>query len=149
MHDAMEELKRAEHLLYVSLKYTRTVDVLKSLLLRLISGLDVTISCLLQRAKDKKRIKEIPPQITVRCELVKKLYNDEKINEMLQFYLTLRKINKAEYKKSNEYRRHVTMTATTDDGIIEVNLDIIKEYFHKTGEYVDYVDNLLNPKKQS
>ena len=147
MHESREEMKRAEHMLYVSLKYTRTVDVIKNLIDRLISGITLTIDYLLIEAKEKKRIKEIPPQTGLKCEIVQTLYTDEKIKEMISFFLMLRKISKAEYKRSNEFRRHVTMTATTDTGTVEINLDVIKEYFEKSMEYLDYAENLINPKK--
>ena len=43
---AKEELKRADHLYYVSLKYTKTVDVIKSIIERLINAFDFTIDSL-------------------------------------------------------------------------------------------------------
>lgn len=148
MHEAREELKRADHLLYVSLKYTRTVDVIKSLIERLLNGLNVAIDCLLNHAKEKKRIKEIPENHGLKCELARKTYNDEKISDMIGFAMMLRKISKADYKRSNEFRRHVTMTAITDSGIVNITLDVIKEYYERTVDYIDYVDNMLNPKKE-
>ncbi len=148
IHEAREELKRADHLLYVSLKYTRTVDVIKSLIERLLNGLTIAIDCLLQRAKEKKRIKEIPQNLGLKCDLAKKKYNDEKISDMIGFAMMLRKISKADYKRSNEFRRHVTMTAITDSGIVNITLDVIKEYYERTVDYIDYVDNMLYPKKE-
>ena len=60
LEEAREELKRADHLIYVSLKYTRTVDVIKSVIDRLISCLDFVIDKLLDHAIDKKLISEKP-----------------------------------------------------------------------------------------
>ena len=40
LSDAVEEIKRVDHLVFVSLKYTRTVDVIKSVVDRIISALD-------------------------------------------------------------------------------------------------------------
>ncbi len=148
MDEAREELKRADHLLYVSLKYTRTVDVIKSLIERLLNGLNIAIDRLLKHAKEKKRIKDTPENHGLKCELVRKTYNDEKISDMIRFTMMLRKISKADYKRSNEYRRHVTMTAITDSGIVNITLDVIKEYYDRTTDYIDYVDGMLNPKKE-
>ncbi|MBI4439239.1 hypothetical protein HY640_04865 [Candidatus Woesearchaeota archaeon] len=147
LKQAREELKRADHLLYVSLKYTRTVDVIKSIILRLISGLGFSIDTLLYKAKERKLLREVPDQAGLKCELVKKLYPDESVADMVNMYLMLRKISKAEYKKSNEYRRHVTMTATTDQGIITINLDVIKDYYNRAVAYTNHVEDLLYPKK--
>ena len=37
LEEAFEELKRVDHLIYVSLKYTRTTDVLKNVIDRMIT----------------------------------------------------------------------------------------------------------------
>ena len=41
MFESREELKRVEHIIYVSLKYTRTTDVLRNALLRFVSFFDL------------------------------------------------------------------------------------------------------------
>ena len=41
--EAREELKRLEHIIYVSLKYTRTVDVILNALKRMVSTYDFII----------------------------------------------------------------------------------------------------------
>lgn len=41
--NAVEELKRVDHLIYVSLKYTRTVDVIRSVINRLIESYNAII----------------------------------------------------------------------------------------------------------
>ncbi|MBI3052300.1 hypothetical protein HYY74_07670 [Candidatus Woesearchaeota archaeon] len=148
IEEASEELKRADHLLYVSLKYTRTVDVIKSIIDRLISGISLAIDALLERAKERKKVKEIPSNAGLKAELVKKLFNDEKITDMVIFYQTLKKISRAEYRRSNEYRRHVTMTAITDSGILLITMETIREYYDRTVGYVAYADSLLNPRKE-
>src|SRR3989344_6880571 len=141
--DARNELKRAEHILYVSLKYTRTVDVLRNLLERLITCLDITIRSALRTAKEKKVIDDKPENQGDRCEELRKVMADEKTTEMLQFYMALRKISRAEYTKSREFRRHVTMTAQTDEGPVDINLDISKEYFEKSVSYVEHIEQKL------
>ena len=56
----------------------------------------------------------------------------------------LRKILRADHSKREEYRRHVTMTASLSNGeTIEVNIDIAKEYYDKTRQFVDFVAQLL------
>ena len=60
---AREELKRVDHLIFVSLKYTRTVDVLKSVLTRLINCFECIIIGVLNDAYEQKKIKAVPPAI--------------------------------------------------------------------------------------
>ena len=60
LEEARNEIKRAEHLMFVSLKYTRTVDVIRSLLERLVSALEACINSALEAAKERGTIDEIP-----------------------------------------------------------------------------------------
>lgn len=146
--NAREELKRADHLIFVSLKYTRTVDVIRSVVERLINALDTTVNALLEYAKKKKMIKEIPESNMAKAEILKKAFNDDMIIDLVMFYMYLRKISKAEYKKSREYRRHVTMSALIDEGIINIEIDTVREYYDKTKNYVDYAEEMFGLRKE-
>lgn len=139
LNDARRELTRADHLIYVSLKYIRTVDVIRSVINRLISGFDFGVVALLELAKQKKKIEEYPKNVALRCALAKKLYKDEEIIKHINFYLTLRKIMRADYKKSTEYRRHVTMTALTDEGLINIDIDKVEEFYKTAQHFVELV----------
>ena len=88
LDEAKEELKRADHLIFVSLKYTRTVDVLKSVIERLINSFDFGIIALVEYLKKKKKKNKVYPKATIlRCDLIKEEFKDNKINEYLDFYL--------------------------------------------------------------
>ncbi|MEK6874986.1 MAG: hypothetical protein AABX52_04525 [Nanoarchaeota archaeon] len=142
LEDAKEELKRADHLMYVSLKYTRTVDVIKSIVERLINTYDFAMQAMLC-LKDIKNIPKIP---RLQVEAIKKEYSshpdNERIKTYLNLYLLLRSIDKASFERSLEFRRHVTMTAHLDDKDIEVSIDIIEDYFNKAKEFLNFVEQL-------
>lgn len=141
---AQQELKRADHLIYVSLKYTRTVDVLKSILDRLVNAIDAGLDALLIKARQDKRISEVPRLPRLKIEQVKKAYADnEKLLNYLEFYSLLRKIGKASFSRAQEYRRHVTMTAILDDKKIEITIDIISDYFHKIKEFLALAESIV------
>jgi hypothetical protein len=142
--EAKDELKRADHLLYVSLKYTRTVDVIRNIIDRLINSLEFTISDLLTYAKDKEMIPEKPANMGLMCDVLKKTFkDDEKIQEMVNFFLMLRRISRAEYKKSSEYRRHVSMSVILDEIILNISIDKIKEYYDATVSFVEYAEKTI------
>lgn len=147
LEDAAEEIKRAEHLFYVSLKYTRTVDVIRSLIDRLISTFDHGILSLLKYAKEKKKIKDIPPTPVVRAQLVEKTFKEINLKNYLDMYLLHRKLLRAPYTKREEYRRHVTMTSELEDQKIEVNIDTLKEDFDKTMDFLRLVKDTIRSKK--
>jgi len=143
--DAKEELKRVDHLVYVSLKYTRTVDVIRCVLQRIISSYDCFIVALAEHAKDKKLIEDVPTTPGLKCDVLEKVFKDnEQIKEHLRFYLLLRKIMRLEYQKSREFRRHVTMTVKVDDALLEVNIDLLTEYYDKTKEFAGLVEELIS-----
>lgn len=136
---AKEEIKRADHLMYVSLKYTRTVDILKSIIERLINAFNFGIDALLK----KKKVRDIPTIPKIKLDLVRKNYPDEDLNNFLQLYQLFREIDKASFDRAREYRRHVTMTAHLDDKEIEVTIDIIEDYYGKTKEFIEYVESIV------
>jgi hypothetical protein len=137
LENAQQELKRADHLIYVSLKYTRTVDVLKSIIERLIATVDAGLDALLHTAKAEGKIPAIPTLPRLKIEALRKVYADnEQLKQYLAFYLLLRKLDKAKFERAQEYRRHVTMKAELDNSKAEITIDIISDYFHKTKEFL-------------
>ncbi len=144
LDEARQELKRVDHLVYVSLKYTRTVDVIKSVVERLINAFDFALLELLNYLKEKKKIKEIPQSPGLKADLIEKNFHNQELNSYISFYLMLRKISRAQYTKREEYRRHVTMIASLDNGeTVELNIDILKEDYDKTKQFLDFVTQLL------
>ena len=147
---AIQELKRVDHLFWVSLKYSRTVDVIKHVIDRLISCIGYGIESILKYAHEKKLITNIPENAGLRCELLKKTYPDNAyLIENINFYLKLRKLSKAEYAKREEFRRHVTMIATIDKGeVVEVTIDTLKEDYEKTRTFLTFVKRMINEEKE-
>lgn len=126
-----EELKRADHMLYVTLKYTRTVDVIKNIIKRLISALDFAVADALKKLKIKSA--KIP-QLRFK-QLITKI---PKLKPYSIFYLMLRKIDKAKFTGKEEYRKNVSLI--TKD--VTVTVETLKEYFAKTKEFVTLLKNL-------
>ncbi len=149
LSNAREELKRVDHLIYVSLKYTRTCDIFKSIIQRLIDSLDNTLLAILKKFEDEKKIYEIPSQPGVRCSTIREHMTDEKVDELIEFYLLLRQINRAEFTRFREFRRHVTMTVNLAGEELEITIDRITEYYKRTREYIEHVDKTLHPEKVS
>lgn len=150
LEQSRKELSRADHLLFVSLKYTRTVDVLKSLIERLISAMSFSNHALLLHLKDMKKLSAVPELPRNQVEIIKKEFvNDKTLLNFIDFYLLLRKLDKAEYERSSEFRRHVTMTAFVEGKKVEVTIDIITDYFNKAKEYLTFATNLIKPQTQN
>ena len=142
---AVDEIKRVDHLVYVSLKYTRTVDVIKNILDRMVASFECILNGILKEDEKKGRIFEVPNTPAAKLRDIRSLHSDEKsLMNILDFYVHLRKLHNAEYSASREFRRHVTMTAKLPDGeIVEVNIDVISEYYHNCKKLLEDVKHLF------
>jgi hypothetical protein len=149
LEDAREELKRVDHLIYVSLKYTRTVDVLLNVIKRLIDAYDFAIDAILSYAEEKGMLQEeVPNNPLSRADLVLRTFQDPIIKDNMELYLLFRKLVKADYERFNEYRRHVTLKTVIDKRDIEIKIDNVTEYYNIIKEFVKYIDNLVNEVKE-
>jgi hypothetical protein len=127
---AKGQLLRAEHLFYVTLKYTRTADVIRNAIKRLISALDYTVEDMLEA----KKIKNMPPIPLMRVDLLKKAFpKDKKALELIDFYYLLRRIDKSRFEVKEEFRKNVALVADGET----VNIERLKEFLHKTKEFVE------------
>ncbi len=141
-NNAKQELKRVDHLIFVSLKYTRTADVLKNILTRLIDAYDFLIQALLKKAMEDERLDEMPTAPILKAEKAKEIYSeDERIIKAIDFYLLLRKLNKAEYEAFNEYRRHLTMKVELEGKEYEITIDKATDYYKEALDFVEYLKN--------
>jgi len=136
------EVKRIDHLIYVSLKYTRTVDVIRSVIERMMNVFEIGIEAMLEKVNRKKKI-EIPTQPLLKIKLIKELYPSEKLNGFMDFYSRLRELLKAKYSRREEFRRHVTMLSEISSGFIEVNIDTLNEDYEKIKDFVGYLERVL------
>ena len=144
LEESKGELKRADHLIYVSLKYTRTVDVIKSIIERLINAFNNGILVLLTYAEEKHMITSYPESPVQRCSMLKHVFKEqEDIPGYTEFYLFLRKLSRAEYTSHREYRRHVTMVAKVDGKEINVDIDTIHQYYEKAKAFVVFIEGLI------
>jgi len=143
IEEAGDELKRAEHLIYVSLKYTRTVDVLLNSLNRMIDAYSLLIDVLILYAKDTKNLQEDPQTPLAKGNIVKKLYGQQEIQDNLDLYFLFRKISRAPYQADQEYRRNVSLITTIEGREEIINIDILTQYFEFQREFFKFVVTML------
>jgi len=137
--DAKEELKRIDHLIYVTLKYTRTVDVFLSIIKRMINSYEFIVDALLEKAKEEGKIEEIPDIPLTKANKVLEFYDDKDIKEHIEKYLVFRKLRRSNYEKKNEFRRHVTMSAIIDGKVVEVTIDSVTKEYHSIKDLIEKV----------
>ena len=140
IHRIEKEKKSAEHLLFASMKYTKTCDVMVNLLHTWRSMIELCVEAILEHAKKKKLIKVIPEAPRARIEVVELISKKNPIvMKTMIFYLFLRRIDALEQLRRNEFRKNVTLEIIDGDKITEINMDKIKEWYELTEEFLKEV----------
>lgn len=140
MDNIIKEKISADHLLYVSLKYTKTCDVIINLLLRWKVMIEMAMDELEKRLKKEKKWKPVPDAPRAKLVQLKKIYEKEKvILEVLELYEMFRDIEKLDKIRENEFRKGVNLKVTYKGKIVNVNLDKLKEYFDLLERFISYL----------
>lgn len=140
----MKEKISADHLLYVSLKYTKTCDVILNLLKRWVIMINHCIDALLEQLKKKKKIKDIPLAPRQKAELVKKYFkNTPEIIKALEIYDFFKRIDDFRAVKECEFRKDVRLKVMDQGQEIIINLDKLKEYSLILESFISYVKQFL------
>ncbi|MDP3916836.1 MAG: hypothetical protein Q8Q42_00945 [Nanoarchaeota archaeon] len=141
---SLEELKRADHSIYVSLKYTRTVDIIKNTIKRLLSAFDISIIQGLEYAKENKKISSIPASSHQRALLMVKFY--PQLKRSIEFYTRLKNVDRADYTKKEEYRKNVALIAKVGSNKVEVNTEELRNFFDQTVSFTKCVTKITSSK---
>jgi hypothetical protein len=146
LFDAKEELKRVDHQIYVSLKYTRTVDVLMNCLGRMIDAYSCMIDALLGHAVEKKLVREefVPSSPLERLEFARTVFKDENVQRNMELYALMRKVVKTHPKKEQEFRRHVALRSMVDGREVKVDIDVVTEYYGMMKEFFEWIDKKIS-----
>jgi hypothetical protein len=145
LDDAREELKRVDHLIYVSLKYTRTVDVFLNAVGRMIDAYEFMFDAVLKHAVEHKKIKDVPKTPIEKGNLVLELYPDDlQFKQNVDMFFLLRKLAKSTaHTKEQEYRRHVTMRAQIDGREEILDIDNMTERYHMQMDFYGRVRKVI------
>lgn len=129
MERIIKEKISADHLLYVSLKYTKTCDVIINLLLRWKIMIEMGMEWLVEKAKKQKKWKAVPDAPRAKLVQLKQIYaNNPDISKALELYELFRDIENLEKIRENEFRKGVNLKINYRGQLINVNLDKLKEY---------------------
>ena len=140
-NEAREELKRADHLIFVTLKYTKTVDVIKNTIHRLINAYDYGIIYALEFLKKQKKLKELPLTPLSRAQELKKLTaRRPEMKPFMEFYFLLKRIDKAEFTKKEEYRKNVALSVLENDEVFTIDIERLFEFYKRTRDFIDFVE---------
>lgn len=144
MEEIIQEKISADHLLYVSLKYTKTCDVIINLLLRWRKMIDTSIEEILKYAKKKKRILSIPTNPIGKIELIQKLFKkDKNFLDVINFYIMLKKLEELRKERIGEFRKNVNLKIFYKGEEINVNLEQLKIYADNLEKFISTTKQFL------
>ncbi|MBD3253432.1 hypothetical protein GF386_06875 [Candidatus Pacearchaeota archaeon] len=143
----MKEKISSDHLLYVSMKYTKTCDVMINLIKRWKIMMDYAFDGLLEKIKKKKLIKEIPTAPRSRLEILKEKFKDDpEVSDAIKEYEMFKLIDVLKKTKEGEFRKGVCLKVTYKGEEIEINLDKLKEYSEILERFINYTKFFLSSK---
>lgn len=144
----IQEKISADHLLYVSLKYTKTCDVILNLLLRWRKMIETSINEILKAAKKKKKISKIPENPVGQIEAMRKIFrNNKDVLKVMDMYDMFRKIEELRKERTGEFRKNVTLKLFYKGEEINVNLEELKIYAENLEKFISITKQFLLSKK--
>lgn len=148
MSEALEKIIKekisADHLLYVSMKYTKTCDVMINLLKRWKIMIDYAFDGLLEKGKKKKMLKQIPDAPKLRIDTIRKAFKDQKeVVDALEVYEMFKLIDILNKTKEGEFRKGVCLRVTYKKEEIPINLEKLKEYAEILERFINYTKLFL------
>ena len=144
MEDIIQEKISADHLLYVSLKYTKTCDVIQNLITRWKKMIDVSVDAILEHAVKKKKITSIPTNPLGKIETTKKLFKkDKNFLEILELYEMFKKIHELHQERIGEFRKNVNLKVKYRGEEININLEQLKEYASQLEKFISSTKQFL------
>ncbi len=147
IESADEELKRADHLITVSLKISRTCDVMKNAIDRLVTTYEASFEEVLEFMEEKRMIKEIPKSPKQKIKLVKDKIGRGQFNKFIRHYNTMKKVSIADCKSIGEFRKGLTLITKAK---IEIHVDTPKllEWFKETKQARKFMVDWIKEKWQ-
>jgi len=136
--DVIKEKISADHLLYVSLKYTKTCDVILNLLSRWRIMIDTSFAFLIKKAG--RSWKPVPDAPRAKLIQLKKIYsNAPEVMEALELYEFFRDIEGLDKIRENEFRKGVNLRVNYKSKVVNVNLEQLGIYSQILERFISYL----------
>lgn len=140
MEEIIKEKISADHLLYVSLKYTKTCDVIINLLSRWKNMIEKGMDRLVLKAKKDKKWKPVPDAPLAKLIQLRSLYsNKPEVTETLKLYELFKDIDKLEKLRENEFRKGVNLKVFYRNQVVNINLNQLKDYAAILERFISFI----------
>ncbi|MDA3836792.1 MAG: hypothetical protein PF542_04165 [Nanoarchaeota archaeon] len=146
MEEIIQEKISADHLLYVSLKYTKTCDVIMNLLLRWRKMIETCNDHTLRKAQKDELLASIPDNAIGKIREIKILFKDNPdFLEAMNLLMMLRKLENLKTERIGEFRKNVALKIQFRGEEVNVNLEKLKEYAELMEKFINTTKDYLVP----
>ncbi len=139
------ELKRTlnslEHMIYVSCKFTRTTEMIYTVIKHLVEAYDIFFIKGYDYILGSEDTEKVP--FFTKIQLLAKNFEERGITVDLSDYKLLKQILLSEYESIGQYRKNLSLIAYLDDGEIVITLQKLIEFYKN----LKLVYETLNPEK--
>lgn len=135
----------ADHLLYVSLKYTKTCDVILNLLARWKSLIETSFDAILEKQVEDGKIPAMPTNPKQRIEFIKKYFSkNQDIQNIVPVYIFFKRVPDLTKTRSGEFRKNVNLKVQAGPTrIVDINMEKLGEYYEIVEKFISEVNKIL------
>lgn len=142
--ELIKEKTSADHLFYVSLKYTKTCDVILNLIARWKSLIDLSFDLIIEKGVENKKIPTKPTNPKQKLEFIKKYFSKSpSIQTILPLYIFFKRIPDLNKTREGEFRKNVNLKVIDLNKTVEINMEKLTEYAQNVDKFIEEVKVLL------
>ncbi len=142
LEEIIKEKTSADHLLYVSLKYTKTCDVILNLLARWKSLIELSFDALLKKNIEIGKVPHIPESPKQRVEFMKKYFKkSDEIQAVVPLYIFFKRVPDLTKSRGGEFRKNVNLKIIEPRKTTEINME-------KLGDYAEIIEKFSGEVKK-
>ncbi len=143
--EIIKEKTSADHLLYVSLKYTKTCDVILNLISRWQIMIEMSFDAMLEEAKKRKKIPVLPKSPKEKVEFMRKIFKkDIAVQDVIPVYIFFRRVPGLPKTREGEFRKNLNLKVVDGEKIVDINLEKLKEYEEILEKFISSVKHFLS-----
>ena len=144
IEEIIKEKTSADHLLYVSLKYTKTCDVILNLLARWKSLIEISFDAILDNKVEAGKIPEMPTNPKQRIEFIKKYFKkDAAVQDVVPLYIFFKRVPDLNKTRSGEFRKGVNLKVIAPGKVTDINMDKLGEYYEIVEKFIVEAKKIL------
>lgn len=145
IEDILKEKTSADHLLYASMKYTKTCDVILNLIARWKSMIEMSFDAMLEKMVEDGNIKQLPSNPKQKIESLKTYFKKQKVTqEVIPLFIFFRRIPDLQKVREGEFRKNVCLRIVEPGKTVDINLLKLDEYSEVLERFISEVKQFLN-----